>query len=109
MSFDDETRMVNSSMTYSKVMRLIADKYGIQIARRNPGEPLINAVERQLDAAMREECRRAAEETATRIFRLVAEHLPDVPEDGLYVPASEIRINSGDVGLMRLRSFTQRG
>ncbi len=109
MSHADESGMVSSSMTYSKVMRLIEDDYGIPVARPNPREALINAVRRQFCAAVREECRRTAEETAFRIFRLAAAHLPDVPEDGLYVPASQIQINSGDVGLMRLRPFRQDG
>lgn len=104
MNITQEESVVCHSMTYSKVMRAIADKFGVN-AVRHPGLQLVNVVLNQVSSVVREECRRAVEESAFRIFRLAVENLPANREDGLYIPSSDIRINTANLGLIRLRSF----
>jgi len=90
--------------TYTKVMEMIEHEYEIPIPDRN-GKALIDCVKQQFAAAVREECRRAAEEGACRAYRLADEAVAASNPNGLYVPAADVQINNGGVGRMKLRAF----
>ena len=100
----EKAQMLGSCQTYSKLLTEIADEYGV-IPPRRSGIPLIDCVRSLVRTIVKEECRRAAEEAAFRVFQRVCEQLPSDPREGLYVPATTIRINSGNVGEVNLRAY----
>jgi hypothetical protein len=104
MTQNDHIGIVSSSMTYSKVMRLIGDRYQVT-PERLPGMPLAESVIRLVGRAVRENCRRTIEETAFRCFGLAAEQYHSITTKDFFIPASEIYINTVGLGHIRLRSF----
>ena len=101
---DEYQQMIGSSRTYSKIAGLIFREYGVP-SQRYSHRSRSDALMAQIAAVVREECRRAAEEAAFRVLKVASQYLPPFPEEGLYVPASEVRIDSGHVGTIRVRAF----
>ena len=102
---NNDEGMVGSSMSYSKIAQWLYDEYGVPGACVFSSGRRFDQLKQQIRSVVREECRRAVEEEAIRLFRLADSHLPDHPEDGLYIPPCKIRINAGNVGNVKLRSF----
>ena len=76
---------------------------------RDASGSLSKSVFNQIDSVVREECRRAVEESVYRIFRIFWAEVADTLPEGVYVPPTEIMINAGDVGFVKIRGFnTQR-
>jgi len=89
--------------TYTRILDTIASEHGIPIPERR-GRRLIDCVKEQIAALLREKCRTAAEEAVSAAFKLAAAHMPGRSDDVLFVPRSEIQINSGGVGRVQLQA-----
>ncbi len=101
--FDDSSGDV-CFRTYSKVMAAITETWGIRMPDRR-GRRLLDCVLEMVETLLQEEGRAIAEEAALEAFRLAAKHLPSSSDDGLYVPATDVRIVAGKLGSIRLDSF----
>ena len=105
MSFESHhDRMLGSCMSYSKLGKRIEDLTGVPF-RYTAGSSRGGDVIHQIMTAISEESRRAGEEGVRRGYSVAAKYLPEHPEEGLYIPDTEVLINSGNVGWIKVRPF----
>ena len=102
MSMDSDEGY-GSSKSYSKISSWLESEYNIRFDWRSPSR--FDALQEQIRACVRAECRRAAEEAATRAFRLAAAALPQDPDEGLYIKSPSIFINTAGLGQVKLTTF----
>ena len=98
-------QMMGSCMSYSKAISVIEAKWGVMGPGAFSSGRRIDQLVALIEVVVREQCRQAVEEARFRLLRLAARHLPDRPEVGLYIPRTEIYINTGNVGTMKLLPF----
>ena len=95
---------IASCRTWSKIMDLIADEYGVPVPNRR-GRSCATCVMEQFASAVREQCRAAAMEAVREALKLVAGELLKDDDDVLFVPSGEIVVRTGGVGHVRLESM----
>lgn len=101
----NEFEKLGSCKSYAIVIRALLDKYGIPSGAYRGG-PKRDEIMRLVEAIVRDECARAAEEAVYRIRRHDVSKLCDTKNVAAYLPATSIRINAGGVGVIKIRGFS---
>ncbi len=101
--------MVQSSKTYSKISRVLEQRFGVPIVRYAKGVPLIESLMEQIVGIISEERRDAAQGSALATIRAtydaIADHLPKEDPDGFFIPPVLIHIDVEGVGTIRAGGY----
>jgi len=106
---NENTGLVNSSMTYSKIGKWIEQKYGIPAPQPACGVLRLEQLQVQIRRVVLRACEQAVREGVYRGFQKAAENLPENKEDGLSVPGCRIFINTEKLGDMAILPFGTNG
>ena len=98
-------RMVGCCMAYNKALRELWEEYGVPRPQNEHGESLCDLLIAHVGQIRRKYAKGAAREGYLRGLRVAAQHLPDDPEEGLYVPRGLIVIKSASVGRIITHPF----
>lgn len=106
MYFDlNKERMIASSKSYHKMKGRLEEDYDCLCPQRQDGQLLNDWLAECFCQVQVMQVKRAVRETYKRSLCVAAQHLPDDPEDGLYVPRGVIVIKTASVGRIKTPSF----